>query len=881
MADDPLVRAVLDGLAGHDPYRTIEALRGRTEAERRAVWRALPAGEARAPAAILAVLGCAPGAVAAIRRTWLADADEELSWLMVEVLAERRPAWLEAFVSAVIAVRGGTEGWGFRVVRGLVRRGVVPEPDDPRYVEAMVDGLAGWRPDRQARPVIDALRAEPDLLATTVWRMLVTERAGRALDRHDQWLRAPRAPVRGPAPTPRPEATWGWALTVLAAEGALDRGRLLDVVLGVMVADRDAVDVRWFVRLHEDLAPTDAELAARVGLCLRLPASVHGPVVAVGLRAVRRLAAAGAGSPAALAAAVAPPLLGMRKGVALDALRVLEAMLDGSGSGSGSGSGPRSGSRSGSTDEPAGWSRDAVREAVAEGARRGLEADLPDVRDRARALLRRCGDRACEDAGAPIPEPVDLGGLPGLGTTPKDRVLPVQGADELAELLAHLLEEADDPVALERALDGVLRLAGVRPAARAALAARAFERLSAYPGPWSGRELRADVAALTLVWLGERRAGRGYRGREVDVRFRPSIGGFTASPVRAADWSMTSLVELRLHEVARAIGHEPRRLLSLPTWSDGALDAVDLSERLGGLRDAPGLDLELAVLRVPPDQRAGVALARLSRGTDAAVRAMSLLTARAPRWRRVVGPVRRGRGDPEPMVGWADVSSAPGSTEHLVSAVLDRRDPLARAGLEADDGELAERPDQPTALWPLVLPHDPDLLAAHAHPRLHRALDRGRSGAAPLLAALGRSDRSGGAPAASAFALALAAKDPGVRLAAVDALVLRAGRGAADAGGLAEQVRLCLADGLVVGARVVDALEEVARVDRRTATFVLDVLVSLLDAVPERREAHRWVELLADLSVRLERPVRLPAALAACASGSSALARACRRVRTA
>jgi hypothetical protein len=46
--------------------------------------------------------------------------------------------------------------------------------------------------------------------------------------------------------------------------------------------------------------------------------------------------------------------------------------------------------------------------------------------------------------------------------------------------------------------------------------------------------------------------------------------------------------------------------------------------------------------------------------------------------------------------------------------------------LEARDGEYESRFEQVTGLWPLLLPHRPELLAAHAHARLNRALTRNR-----------------------------------------------------------------------------------------------------------------------------------------------------------
>lgn len=72
---------------------------------------------------------------------------------------------------------------------------------------------------------------------------------------------------------------------------------------------------------------------------------------------------------------------------------------------------------------------------------------------------------------------------------------------------------------------------------------------------------------------------------------------------------------------------------------------------------------------------------------------------------------------------------------------------------------------------PLMLPHNPDLVAAHAHARLNRGLQKNRAATEPLVDAIGRASIPLGPPAASALVLALAAKNGVERTRAVDAIV--------------------------------------------------------------------------------------------------------------
>jgi hypothetical protein len=221
-----------------------------------------------------------------------------------------------------------------------------------------------------------------------------------------------------------------------------------------------------------------------------------------------------------------------------------------------------------------------------------------------------------------------------------------------------------------------------------------------------------------------------------------------------------------------------------------------------------------------------------------------------------------------------------GSPTSVVAALLDRTDPLENLALEENDGEYAGRFEQVTAMWPLMLPHHPDLLAAHSHARLNRGLTRNRSATEPLVAAIGASNQPVGAPSASAVLLALAAKNGVERTRGVDALVDLSSRAFLDGALLGAQLSELLGADIVVGSRIVPGLAESARADPRSARMVLDCLTTALPVLPGRRDAHQYVDLLAQLAVEQGRSVQLPPPFiqAATAKGTSMLAKACRRV---
>jgi hypothetical protein len=443
-----------------------------------------------------------------------------------------------------------------------------------------------------------------------------------------------------------------------------------------------------------------------------------------------------------------------------------------------------------------------------------LTAIVPDDRRRA-AVLREHRDDLAPTLGGrtdPVVDPV-----PPAPAAPARPVHPVADADELAELLAGLVEEAADPLDVERALEGVARLARERPRIGASTLARAAaDRLdSAYPGAWTGgEEVRADLAALTSVWLDAARPGRLSTGGHVSKR------------------SLTFLTCRRIHEVARAVAAGGGSMIGLPTHDDGSIALDALVERLRALpADAPPLPLDVGVaaLRLPPGSADRISPAGKHRTARELAGHLAVLESHAPRWEPVLGPCsmpyRSSTG-----TTWRNGARTTGTGP--LGIVLDRRKALARLVQDAEEGEYGTRFDQVTALWPLLLPHRPELLAAHAHARLSRALTRHRSGSGPLLDALGRSAQRTGPVVCSALALGLSARNADERVRAVDALDALAARGLLDGPELGRQVRRLLDAGIGTGTRIAAALADAGRAGPTTAAPLLDALQALLPGLP-------------------------------------------------
>ena len=376
--------------------------------------------------------------------------------------------------------------------------------------------------------------------------------------------------------------------------------------------------------------------------------------------------------------------------------------------------------------------------------------------------------------------------------------------------------------------------------------------------------------------------GTVYRGRVTG--YGNTDQGWRATTV--PDWSLGALVALRTNEVARRASREATGSLSLPTHADGSIAPEVLEARLLEIpRTAKPWPLEvgLAALRLRPAAYDTISLPSAHRIAVALRQHLGVLRRHRSEWERTIG-TSQGRWhfhkSEETLVTWRDRTSRPGSADDIVAAVLDRHDPLARMRLELEDGEYVNRYEQIVAMWPLMLPHHPELLAAHAHARLNRGLDKNRAASEPLLDALARSRTVTGPVTCSALALGLSAKSGGERTRAADAVIDLARAGRLDGAELGLQSAALLEAGIIIGQRLAQTLGEASRVDQAAGSASLAALERLLPALPGRREAHHFVDLTARLAREQGRTLTLPPASAELAAGrsTSVLAKACRRV---
>ena len=485
---------------------------------------------------------------------WELRKDDELADDVYAVAASRGAHFFETLARGLL---GDEMRLGWPLVRRAVREGLIERPDDIRYVEGIVFGVAPWGTLPAIDSTYDALLADPTLLDEDVWLLFEHDVAG-TLANANASVPTGKEIVPGHPQYERGENLWVRAFVRLAAEGRLDRTRLLDASLDALMRDFRASGVGWYATLHEALEPTEDERRARVDRYLALATSSAPAAVKEGLTALKAVGEL----PADELARVVPSVFAHRqKSLAIEALKLIESRAK----------------------------KDAdARPALLAAAAHALAHERADVQERALKLLERHPAEAPKaellayvDAVSPLlrdrvsaltgieagaaeprvvgdrfPEPRVPQPQPG---EPLERVRDV---DELIELAAALLEGHGDGDDADRFLDGVARLCAERPPRfkqrTAGLMKQAGDATWWRPALSSGGML---VALVVRAWT------RGQRPKS--TRPNATLGGL--------------LAHRALEVAARAAKRRPRPLAAFPSHVGGWVESAPSRETKAGL----------------------------------------------------------------------------------------------------------------------------------------------------------------------------------------------------------------------------------------------------------------------------------------------------------
>jgi hypothetical protein len=569
----------------------------------------------------LAVLGLCPLERARRIHAWFfRDPDRNA---LDRVIRDRRPAWLDRWIEH--RLEGDFVGIPWALLRRWIRDGVCARPESDGYIRAFAVGMVMIPHPRQpdVAPLSERLKADPELLQHELWRLFEVET--RAFQ-HDYMEQKGGVTYE----------TWTAAVLKLAAEGALDRARLLDATLAALLSALPANLLSGFRRLHEELAPDADETAAREERYLRLLPSRVGHVVGFALDRLASLERSRGIDADGLIAEAGAVFLLPSKGPCLSALALMRRVLARV---------PERAPAIGGACAPA--LRHPKRE-VAESALALLErlpdgalapsagesagaAELVDaaLRPRIDALLRRAGMQHAEQSVPPPAEaaasdfvaraariPAPLLARVGLSSPPVNRempseplrwdieqcgvlanaspIVPIASLEELIDAATRGVEVMESADEVERILAGLSRFCDQRPDDFALRTGSLVRRIRPDRSQAAGRGLVGHWGGISLLfgdllhqWL------TGEPTLTQTPRYTQGIG-----VLPFLTWRLRELGERVLHRRAAP-------LLAAPTHARGWIDPLRFVERLRSEDHGAPLrsDLIQALLRLAPDRR--------------------------------------------------------------------------------------------------------------------------------------------------------------------------------------------------------------------------------------------------------------------------------------
>ncbi|WP_406295201.1 DUF6493 family protein [Embleya sp. NBC_00888] len=820
-----------------DPAPIVALFAGRTEAERR---KLLPEYKEAVRARRETTRGLRPlrvvgvaclGGPAGIAQ-WLSRA--ELVWpsdargeeAVHKVLAERNPAWIPDIVNR-LATKMPVDPWGnhWDVVDALVRGSGLSTPTTTGFVVRWV-AKVGQESLGDGITLAERLRADPyfpDLLPA----MFEVAGIGQHLENHESWK---RAGIAG----------WGATLAELAEAKVIERDTVLDGCVSRLLRGERPGALRAFVRMHDAMAPTDDELAARVDSYLRLLPDAPSPVAGMAQDVLRRLDAAGRLDPERIAEAARSVLFRTEKKLVRTQLTWLGQAIK------------RHPDHAGVLLATAGTAFGSVAVDLQERALAliakhvgKLPADQAAlVHDEVRAQLSLLGDALRPEAAALVGESAVAGPDPGFALVPppvRELPPPIGSLEELVEELAVLFARTDnpwvsprgrntDPLAVERIVSAMLREhERDRDALHTALLPLTERHAHIIEQQWFIHQVQGAVGAMVAAATGYSgsRSGwfRSLFGKGTEASDHDLIPGSRVDVERLEPVQRFLLA--RLYEVGTRL-RTPRGGPHLAEIAD-ATGLVDPEALVTGLEryEASGhspwrRDVDQALLRLPAEIDPAV-LARAGRLTSpAGLRVARVLAAGGP----PAGFVERRRfarihrefsyrdrdwthfDGPLALIAPGDPDTRPqGTVPESALPMYDLSDP----GAAARRPGWSENTEPDLHCWPLVLPRDRDALGAHLAIRTQRGID-GPCRGAEILPALAESHGPLGSGMSLALAYALGAQAAEDRTAAVDALVTLAARGDAwDAPGLGRDIGEAVRTRGLKTTRVVASLREASR----------------------------------------------------------------------
>lgn len=368
---------------------------------------------------------------------WLAIPDLEIIKTILEVF---QPKWIDSWTNWVL----DESPRRFDLIFPLVKEGYCRKPTSDNYVLGMIESINYERKTDQY--LVDSIRVNIKNLKEDIWRIFEVEGGGEfSLAAHDKYSHEKNC--------------WDNALRSLSEDSTLPRDRLLDSSLEALEKDFAQFRAGWYSRFFVSLEPSQEEIQSRVDKLILLMGSQIPPTVTFTLKNLQILEKKKLLEVDEFIENVEPTLNAKTKSTVILSLRILDSLAK------------RNKERQ---NQIAQVSIGAIifdnadvqkivfdlidkygnngDERIVQYLTLNREFIFPSLRSKLEAWV------AHEDLEPAEPESLyDEPNVMAINFQPEE-ITPIENLEELVEELSHVIEEPDEPIKIERVLDGVSRL---------------------------------------------------------------------------------------------------------------------------------------------------------------------------------------------------------------------------------------------------------------------------------------------------------------------------------------------------------------------------------------------------------------------------------------
>ncbi len=499
---------------------------------------------------------------------WLAIPKIEIIKNICEIF---EPSWIDSWANWVLEENPRQ----FTLIYPLVKEGYCNKPTTDNYVLGIIESINYERKTDQV--LVDSIRLSLRDLEDDIWRIFEVEGGGEfSLAAHDKYSHG--------------QNCWDNSLRILSEEGTLSRDRLLDSSLKALGNDFAQFRASWFSRLFISLKPTLEELEVRASNLILLMGSQIPPTVSFALKNLNSLEKKKLLNTDMFLDNVEPVLNAKTKSTVMLSLRILESLAK---------------RNIDKAEKIALASTHAIifdnaevqkkvfdlidkygnqkDENISEALKLNADFIVPSLKNRLSSWV------SIEDARSSDIEESYNSTLVETSNNQNEGIVPIENFEELISEFLQLIEEPNDPIAIERLFDGLSRVGRSRPEDFMKLIGPLEKRASTLESRGSEKWLTYQLSKLALSYINNK---NGFRVTYNEI-LKKNESNFENVFIARLYFLVESILRKTNIEVP---------LISAPTHGRGFITPSVLLDRIKAIESAKEqssmIDNVLAILRL-------------------------------------------------------------------------------------------------------------------------------------------------------------------------------------------------------------------------------------------------------------------------------------------